>query len=74
MKLSDGLELIRKRDGKAIVWKRHRATPRVGMATWSYLQRERLTVAELLESMPFSSRRSRAKRRVARIKPPRRKS
>ena len=63
MKLSDGMELVRKRDGKAIPWKRHRATPRVGRATWSYLQRERLTVAELLASMPFSPRRARKKRR-----------
>jgi deoxycytidylate deaminase len=64
MKLSDGLELVRKRrDGKAVSWNRHRATPRVGMATWSYIQRERLTVAELLESMPFSSPRTRARRR-----------
>jgi deoxycytidylate deaminase len=62
MKLSSGLELARKRDGKALAWKRHRATPRVGMATWSYLQRERITVAELLESMPFSSNRRNARK------------
>jgi deoxycytidylate deaminase len=68
MKLSNGLELVRKqRDGKAIAWKRHRATPRVGMATASYLQRERITVAELLESMPFatSRRQSRRRRRIS---------
>lgn len=57
MKLSNGLELVRKtKGGRSMTWKRHKATPRVGMATWSYLERERLAVAELLHSMPFSQR------------------
>jgi deoxycytidylate deaminase len=43
MKLSQGYEVHRKRDGRVIRWNRSDAIPRVQMLPSSYLQREQLT-------------------------------
>ena len=48
MRLSAGLEMKRKQpDGTVIKWDRARATPRVRMAPYSYLERELIAMSQL---------------------------
>ena len=46
MRLGDGLEIRRKREGATIQWLRTGATPRIRMAPYSYLERETKITAE----------------------------
>jgi hypothetical protein len=48
MRLGDGLEMRRKKDGKIVAWQRTGAKPRIRMAPYSYLEREtKVTATEL---------------------------
>ncbi len=49
MRLGDGLEMKRKKDGAVVPWQRTGAKPRIRMAPYSYLERETLVTAKELD-------------------------
>lgn len=40
MRLSGGVALVRKKEGRAVEWARSEANPRIRLSHWSYIQRE----------------------------------
>ena len=50
MRLGDGLEIKRKREGAIVPWQRTGARPRIRMAPYSYLERETVVTATELDT------------------------
>jgi len=65
MRLGDGLELKRKADGNVIPWEPPGARPRIRMKPYSYLERETLVTAKLLEEAIEAIQRAAEARRAA---------
>jgi deoxycytidylate deaminase len=65
MRLGDGLEMKRKKNGLVVPWQRTGARPRIRMAPFSYLEREtKVTAEELDKAVEQMQRTAEAKKRT----------